>query len=78
MVSTLFPIAGIYKLRPVLDGVWFALEILTSRIRRFKSVTQHNDSLLFSWKFSFYNLQSLFPALDEMGFGTFYHFKEQR
>nr|DAL62828.1 MAG TPA_asm: hypothetical protein [Caudoviricetes sp.] len=32
----------------MLDGVWFALQILTSRIRRFKSVTQHNDSLLFS------------------------------
>lgn len=31
-----------------------------------------------AWKFSFYNLQSLFPALDEMGFWTFYHFKEQR
>nr|DAM26398.1 MAG TPA: hypothetical protein [Caudoviricetes sp.] len=39
MVSTLFPVAGIYRLRPVLDGVWFTLKILTSRIRRFKSVT---------------------------------------
>nr|DAJ91113.1 MAG TPA: hypothetical protein [Caudoviricetes sp.] len=50
----------------------------TAGKQRFNSVTQHNDSLLFSWKFSFYNLQSLFPALDEMGFVTFYHFKEQR
>jgi hypothetical protein len=50
----------------------------TTGKQRFDSVTQHNDSLLFSWKFSFYNLQSLFPALDEMGFVTFYHFKEQR
>nr|DAM70539.1 MAG TPA: hypothetical protein [Caudoviricetes sp.]DAU19863.1 MAG TPA: hypothetical protein [Caudoviricetes sp.] len=38
---------------PCWMGVWFPLQSLTSRTRRFKSVTQHNDSLLFSWKFSF-------------------------